>query len=161
MHSLATIYFPIYPGPAEPTRPIEVAAVNITLDSVTVQWVVSYLAYTPERYLVLYGTSNASLDRTSDVVLSTADLAASNETYNISVNGLEPNRKYYFKVYSSNTFDSVETAVMTFKTAESGMYARVKFSVNGILESSLLFLFIMTSLNSHPVRCSMNELSIR
>jgi len=125
MHSLATIYFSIYPGPAEPTRPIEVAAVNITLDSVTVQWVVSYLAYTPERYLVLYGTSNASLDRTSDVVLSTADLAASNETYNISVTGLEPNKQYHFKVYSSNTFGSVETALMTFTTAESGMYAYV------------------------------------
>ena len=53
-------------GPRQPEVPMVVTATNVQDSSALIQWTVSSIAYTPETYVVEYGTSQDSLDMTSD-----------------------------------------------------------------------------------------------
>ena len=94
--------------------------VNISSISVTVQWMVPYLSYTPEQYTVYYGTVRERLDMRSTTLSSTTDISASNTTYEISLQGLTPNTAYFYQLRSVNTYAETTTAVMTFMTSEAG-----------------------------------------
>lgn len=96
--------------------------VNITSTSATVQWIVPYLAYTPEQYTIYYGLDRESLDYVSTVVHSTKDISAENRTYENPLYELAPNKVYYFKIHSENTFAETTTASMTLTTSEAGMH---------------------------------------
>ena len=94
--------------------------VNTSSSSVTVQWVIPYLAYTPEQYTIYYGTVREMLNLRSPSLNSIADISASNITYEISLQALTPNTVYYYQLHSMNTYVETTTAVMMFMTSEAG-----------------------------------------
>ena len=101
-------------------QPSGLQAVNITAYSVIVQWVVPYLNYTQEQYIVIYGISREILNLSSLTVASSTDISASNITYNTSMRGLIPNTAYYFQLRSINSFGTTLSEIMIFTTLEAG-----------------------------------------
>lgn len=107
-------------GRRAPTRPSAVQIVNTSFSSVIVQWVVPYLAYTPEQYTIYYGTTRERLDLRSPSLSSNIDISASNTTYEIPLQALTPNTVYYYQLHSVNTYAETTTAVLMFVTSEAG-----------------------------------------
>ena len=67
----------------------------------------------PETFVVLYGTTQNGLTRTSTfLVIATA----TRQTYSIQLNSLNIGTQYYFQVQSRNRFGSVVSNVMDFTT---------------------------------------------
>lgn len=111
----------MYIGRRIPAQPTRVQTVNITSTSVTVQWVVPHLSYTPEQYTINYGTARETLDQRSAVLSSHADISLSNTTYQLTLQGLAPNTNYFFQLRSMNSFGETTTEIMAFMTSEAGM----------------------------------------
>ena len=76
---------------------------DITVDSALIQWTVSYIAYSPEVYVVKYGTSQDSLTENSDSTYSGEDTTITNKTYSIKLSNLKENTSYYVQVMATNT----------------------------------------------------------
>lgn len=112
----------VFAGRRAPVQPSDVQAVNISSSSATVQWVVPYLAYTPEQYTVYYGTARERLNLRTTSMNSNTDISVSNTTYEISLQALTPNTVYYYQLHSENTHAETTTVVMMFMTSEAGMY---------------------------------------
>ena len=113
-------------------QPTLVMTINITSTSATVQWVVPYLAYTPEQYTIRYGLDRELLDHMSTTIHSTQDISAKNKTYENSLHELAPNKVYYFEIHSENTFGETTTALMMLTTLEAGTYNMHAQSLTGI-----------------------------
>ena len=96
---------------------IQITAKKFT--SVTIQWIVTMVAYTPETYVVQYRTSNDSLRNRSDEVQGQMDFTARNQMYSIQLNELIPNTPYYYEVVAKNTYGSTSSIVGNF-TTENG-----------------------------------------
>ena len=110
----------LFIGESAPTQPTLVRTINISSSSATVQWVVPYLAYTPEEYTIHYGLDRESLDFASSTVYSTQDISAKNQSYENSLHDLAPNTMYYFMIHSENTFGEAMTPLMMLTTSEAG-----------------------------------------
>ena len=80
-----------------------VTATNVQDSSAIIQWTVSSIAYTPETYVVEYGTSQDSLDMTSDPTHSGEDITVVNQMYLVQLSNLEPVTQYYYQVVATNT----------------------------------------------------------
>ena len=96
---------------------IQITAKKFT--SVTVQWIVTMVAYTPETYVVQYGTSSDSLRNRSDELPGKMDFTARDQEYSVQLNELIPNTTYYYKVIAKNTQGSTSSIVGNF-TTENG-----------------------------------------
>ena len=80
-------------------------------------------AMQPETFVVLYGTTQNGLTRTStSMVISTA----TSQTYSIQLNSLDIGTQYYFQIQSRNRFRSVVSNVMTFTTDDTSKYSSLK-----------------------------------
>ena len=70
----------------------------------------------PETFVVLYGTTQDRLTRTStSMVIATT----TSQTYSIQLNSLDIGTQYYFQVQSRNRFGSVVSNVMDFTTDDT------------------------------------------
>ena len=107
-------------GQSSPVQPRGVQTVNTTAYSTSVQWLVPYLTYTQEQYIVNYGTGRESLDTSSEVQGSTANISAVNVTYYVSLQELAPNTGYYYQIRSTNSRGSTLSPIMMFTTSEAG-----------------------------------------
>ena len=76
---------------------------DITADSALIQWTVPYIAYSPEMYVVKYGTSQDSLTENSDSTYSGEDTAITNKTYSVKLSNLKESTTYYVQVVATNT----------------------------------------------------------
>ena len=86
---------------------------DVKSDSVIIQWTVSYISYSPETYVVQYGTSRDSLIHNS----SSTDSEEEVMTYSVELTGLRGNTTYYVQVLATNTAQrSNRTTVHTFTT---------------------------------------------
>lgn len=85
-----------------------------------VEYVVPYLAYGQEQYTINYGAARESLTQSTPVLSPSADLTASNITYNISILDLTPNTVYYFQLHSTNVYRMTSSAIVSFRTLEAG-----------------------------------------
>ena len=73
----------------------------------------------PETFVVLYGTTQNRLTRTStSMVIATA----TSQTYSIQLNSLDIGTQYYFQVQSRNGFGSVVSNVMDFTTNDASKF---------------------------------------
>lgn len=115
-----TVLYSMHVGQGSPVLPGGIQAITVTAYSATVQWMVSYIAYTQEQYSVNYGITRESLDQLSLVVSSSTDTSAANITYDVAVQDLTPNTVYFFQLRSMNTYESTLSAIMTFTTLEAG-----------------------------------------
>ena len=103
--------------------PMAVTATNVQDSNALIQWTVSSIAYTPETYVVEYGTSQDSLDMTSDPTHSGEDITIANVTYSVTLSDLRENTTYYVHIVATNTASrSTTTSMKRFTTllAESG-----------------------------------------
>ena len=80
-------------------RPEDVTFREVQSDSVTVQWRVSHKSYSPETYVVQYGTSRESLIHNSSRTHSEEGLT----TYSVKLSGLRDSTTYYVQVLATNT----------------------------------------------------------
>ncbi len=115
-------------------QPTDVLVTNITSRSMNIKWTVSGLAYSPENYTILLGTSGDSLI-SETTVSSTVDFAALDVVYMETVGDLHPATEYYFQIQSSNLNGSVVTETQQFTTLEDGTYY-VLFSVPGVFTTN-------------------------
>ena len=96
-----------------------VTTTNIQDSSALIQWTVSSIAYTPETYVVEYGTSQDSLDMTSDPTHSGEDITVVKQMYSVQLSSLEPVTQYYYQVVANNTALSRSSNLLSFRTANN------------------------------------------
>ena len=112
----------IYSGPQHPLIPKRIRTEKISDSSAVIQWTVSSIAYTPETYVVEYGTSQDSLDMTSDPTHSGGDITIANVTYSVTLSDLKENTTYYVLVVATNTADRSNTSsVENFTTSSADL----------------------------------------
>ena len=80
-------------------RPEDITFREVKSDSVIIQWTVSHISYSPETYVVQYGTSRESLIHNSSRTHSEEDRV----TYSVQLSGLRDNTTYYVQVLATNT----------------------------------------------------------
>ena len=86
--------------PVDPLRPGNITFMNVKSDSVIIQWTVAYISYSPETYVVQYGTSRDSLIHNSR---STDSEEGEMMSYSVELSGLRDNTTYYVQVLATNT----------------------------------------------------------
>jgi len=96
-------------GPRPPNSPQDISTINIRDNRATIQWTVPSIAYTPETYVVEYGTSQDSLGLTSGSQHSGPDITATDVTYSVQLSNLEPATTYHYQVVANNTADRTTT----------------------------------------------------
>ena len=100
--------------PVDPVRPEDITLMDVKSDSVIIQWTVPYISYSPETYVVQYGTSRDSLIHNSS---STDSEEEEVMTYSVELSGLRDNTTYYVQVLATNTAQrSSRSCVHTFTT---------------------------------------------
>ena len=80
----------------------------------------------PETFVVLYGTTQNELTRTSTSMLIAT---ATRQTYSIQLNSLDIGTQYYFQVQSTNRFGSVVSNVMDFTTDDTSKLSKIKVRI--------------------------------
>ena len=85
--------------PLDPVRPEDITFLGVKSDSVIIQWTVPYISYSPETYVVQYGTSRDSLIHNS----SSTDNEEEVMTYSVELSGLRDSTTYYVQVLATNT----------------------------------------------------------
>ena len=106
-------------GPMSPEMPTHVTVRTITIDSATVYWTVPTIAFTPETYVVHYGTNKDTLDSMSDPVTG-MNFTTENNEFSITLPDLAPNTLYFYQVNSSNKNGSSFSQVANFTTEGQG-----------------------------------------
>ena len=107
-------------GPVAPEMPTNLMNISTRFDSATIQWTVPLIAFTPETYVVHYGTNMASLNLMSDPVESGDDFEAVNQVYSVPITGLEAVTVYYYMVVSTSTGGTTNSDVESFTTSPVG-----------------------------------------
>ena len=97
----------------EPTNLMDIAT---SFNSATIQWTVPLIAFTPETYVVHYGTNMGSLDLMSDPVESGDDFEAVNTIFTVQLKGLNPGTMYYYQVNATNSNASTLSDIELFQT---------------------------------------------
>ena len=113
--SVDTLFFSIFNlvEPVDPVRPEDIIFMDVKSDSVIIQWTVPYISYSPETYVVQYGTSRDSLIHNSSSTHSEEEVM----TYSVELSGLRDNTTYYVQVLATNTAQrSSGSCVHTFTT---------------------------------------------
>jgi len=105
-------------------QPQDLMNINTRHDRATVQWSVSYIAYTPETYTVNYGHAMNSLN-----VSVTATQRGDNFTipsqpflFSAELTGLDPGVTYYYQVEARNSVGPTLSAVQQFTSNELRTY---------------------------------------
>jgi len=104
-------------GPRAPHPPQNVAVIAISGNRATIQWTVSSIAYTPETYVVEYGTSQDSLNLTSYSQHSGPDITFTDVTYSVQLSNLEP-AIYHYQVVVTNTADRSTSGAQSFRAGD-------------------------------------------
>lgn len=85
------------------------------------EWIVQSITYTPETYLVEYGTSNGSLVPSGDSLTSGDDIEMVDKTYHIELKDLNPGTKYYYIVVARNSARTSRSQPQSIYTKETGI----------------------------------------
>ena len=115
------IRFVFYLEPVDPVKPENIVFRYEKTDSALVQWTVSYISYSPETYVVQYGTSRDSLVHNSSLTYSKDGVT----TYSVGFSGLRANTTYYVQVLATNTAQrssrsSIESFTILLNNISSG-----------------------------------------
>ena len=111
-------------GPSNPLQPQNLVNISTRHDRATVQWSVSYIAYTPETYTVNYGRVTNSLDMSVTVTQRGDNFAIPSQPFMFSaeLTGLSPGVTYYYQVEARNSVGPTLSAVQQFRTTDLRMY---------------------------------------
>ena len=103
-------------GPEPPEQPTNLMEIDIRATSTVIQWTMPIIAYTPETYVVNYGTNMGSLDMTSAMVPSGSDFEAVNQVFSVRLTNLTDSTDYVYQVVAFNgqtTSSIVENFITT------------------------------------------------
>lgn len=106
-------------GPSAPSRPTILSS-TVSTTQATISWIVVTIAYTPETYYIVYGTSNDTLDQRSNAIEGGANLTETNLAYSATITSLRPFTQFYYRIEVRNSFATIESAIQTFQTTEAG-----------------------------------------
>ena len=111
-------------GPANPVQPQNLMDISTRHDRATVQWNVSYIAYTPETYTVNYGRAMNSLDMSVTATQRGDNFIIPSQPFMFSavLTGLDPGVTYYYQVEARNSVGPTLSAVQQFTSNELRMY---------------------------------------
>ena len=103
--------------PVDPVAPEDIVFREVESGSVVIQWTVAYISYSPETYVVQYGTSRETLVHNSSRRASEVGTT----THSVPLSGLRDNTTYYVQVLATNTAlrssrSSVESFTILVKT---------------------------------------------
>ena len=108
-------------GPRSPFTPESVTVSAVSSTSATIGWTVSSIAYTPETYVVEYGTSQDRLDMSSDPQYSGPKINIGSRTYSVQLNGLSAGTLYHYQVVANNLKQTSLSVAGKFTTIPLGM----------------------------------------
>ena len=101
-----------------------IEAVNETSTSVTISWRVQSVSYTPEIYIVHYGTSDSDQIESSQTVHGPTQLQEildiNGSEYRVTLTDLKPYTQYYYYVSATNTEGSSNSTLEYLITDEDG-----------------------------------------
>ncbi len=106
-------------GPAAPSF-TDLTATSDFYDTATIQWTVPVIAYTPETYVVYYGTDMSTLDGMSDTVSSGSDFEITDLQFSVLLTDLMVFTPYYYQLIATNTISSTTSPMKSVRTAEKG-----------------------------------------
>ena len=116
-HSCITYHTGIpFSGPRRPYLLIDLKVAVIGTETAIIEWTVPTIAFTPESYVVYYGTSIESLLFTSDPVESGSNFSIINFKFSTQLSFLSSNTQYYYCVIATNTEGSTASAKGEFQT---------------------------------------------
>ena len=93
--------------------PEDIVFREVESESVVIQWPVAHISYSPETYVVQYGTSRVTLVHSSSRRASEVGTT----TYSVPLSGLRDNTTYYVQVLATNTaLRSSRSSVESFTT---------------------------------------------
>ena len=93
--------------------PEDIVFREVESESVVIQWTVAHISYSPETYIVQYGTSRETLVHNSSRRASEVGTT----TYSVPLSGLRDNTTYYVQVLATNTaLRSSRSTVESFTT---------------------------------------------
>ena len=104
-------------GPASPEPPNDLLTDSVTTHSATVSWTVPTIAFTPETYVVHYGTNLNNLQTTSDQIIGLSNFTARSHRFLITLTVLTPNTIYFYHINATNSIGSVLSQTANFITA--------------------------------------------
>ena len=97
---------------------VSLRSTDVTDTTATISWTVPSIAYTPETYRVLYGTTSDSLDRTSGQLRTSGiDISVTSLPLSPPLSGLDPDTAYYYTVNASNSYAFTLYDTNTFNTS--------------------------------------------
>lgn len=94
-------------------------ALNITLNSTIIQWVVASITE-QQQYTVSYGLDSSDLGITTDPIPSTDDVLQTNLIFQQSLEGLVQGTTYYVQVVATFGIYTLTSDVISFTTLEPG-----------------------------------------
>ena len=110
--------------PSGPANPLQPQNLSTSHDGATVQWSVSYIAYTPETYTVNYGLATDSLNMSATATQRGDDFAILSQPFMFSavLTGLSPGWTYYYRVEARNSVGPTLSAVQQFTSNQQRTY---------------------------------------
>ena len=102
-----------------PNVPV-VMNVSVTATTATISYLITAIAYTPERYRVEYW-HQPHLNVTGFIYSST-DVTVTNQSFTVTLTGLEEANTYSFIVVAVNCLGNVTTKVMNFTILSTCKY---------------------------------------
>ena len=99
---------------------MNVTVLGVSHELAIIQWAVSYVAYTPETYIIWYREDGEENVFTSGPTVGSTNFSAVNESFTFPLDGLDANSTYVITIISSNTVGTNDSVNVTFQTRATG-----------------------------------------
>ena len=123
----------VYAGSSFPNTP-QLLTPTSNRTSITINWRIPSVLYTPETFIVLYGINIAALDSSVDGGMSRnidndGFLTDTDQDYSVTINDLDSDVLYYYQVVVQNTIGNTSSDIRNITTQESRMCVDVNTCV--------------------------------
>ena len=99
-----------------PMQPTDIVHTTVSAEYAVIEWHIPVIAYTPETYKVLYGPNEAQLNFTSEMVIGTNDVTATNQIYSTTIMNLQSNASYYYQIVATNSIGTNRSVISKLDT---------------------------------------------
>ena len=114
-------------GPANPVQPANLMNIDTRHDRATVQWSVSYIAYTPETYTVNYSLATGSPGMLATAAQRGDNFALPSQPFMFSavLTGLSPGQTYNYHLEARNSVGTTLSVVQQFTSNQQRTYMSI------------------------------------